>query len=111
MKAIVSRNELSAALNLAAQASSVRTALPVLASIRITTIDGGLSFLGCDGEMWAYATCSANVEEQGGVCVQQQLLTQIVSALGQGDVSLYLEGTTLYLRHGQSEWNMMALSS
>lgn len=109
MKATVSRNELSNALNLAAQASSVRTALPVLASIRIKTIDGGLSLLGCDGEMWAHATCSANIEEPGGVCVQQQLFSSIVGALGNGDVSLSLEGTTLYLRHGQSEWKMLAL--
>lgn len=109
MKATVSRNELSAALGLAAQASSVRTALPVLASIRIQTVAGGLSLTGCDGEMWAKATCEANIEDQGGVCVQQQLLTQIVGALGQGEVSLSLEGTTLFLRHGQSEWKMLAL--
>ncbi len=109
MKATVSRNDLGSALGIAAQASSVRTALPVLASIRIQTIDGGLSLLGCDGEMWGHATCAANVEEPGGVCVQQQLLSQIVSALGQGDVNLSLEGTTLFLRHGQSEWKMLAM--
>lgn len=109
MKATVSRNDLAAALGIASQASSVRTALPVLASIRIMTVEGGLSLLGCDGEMWAFATCQANVEEQGGVCVQQQLLTSIVGALGVGDVELSLEGTTVFLRHGQSEWKMMAL--
>lgn len=109
MKAIVSRNELSSALGLASQASSVRTALPVLASIRIKTIDGGLSLLGCDGEMWAHATCAANVQEEGGVCVQQQLFSSIVNALGQGDVELSLEGTTLVLRHGLSDWKMLAL--
>lgn len=109
MKVTVSRNELSEALGLAGQASSVRTALPVLASIRLKTIDGGLSLLGCDGEMWAHATCSANVEDHGAVCVQTQLLLSIVQALGPGNVEFSIEGTTVFLRHGQSEWKMLAL--
>lgn len=108
MKVTVTRKDLSDALDIAAGASSVRTALPVLASIRLSAQNGALSLLGCDGEMWAESTCAARVEEEGSVCVQQKLLSDIVHQLPEGDVDLSLEGTQVYLRFGQSEWKLMA---
>lgn len=109
MKATVSRNELSSALSIAAAASSLRAAMPVLTSIRIEASGSALHLLGCDGELWGGATAPANVESEGAICVQQRLLTEIVGALGPGDVSLELTGTSLYIRHGASEWKMLAL--
>lgn len=111
MKVIVSQTDLSQALAVAAGASSIRTALPVLASIRITTVDGGISLVGCDGEMWASATCAANVETPGAICVQQKLLSEVVNALSSsGQVSIELEGTQVLLRHGDSEWKMLSMN-
>ncbi len=109
MKALVDRNELNNALEIAAGATSVRAALPVLSSIRIEASDSGLTLVGCDGEMWGSATVAARIESPGAVCVQQRLLTEIVGALGPGEASLELEGTSVYLRHGQAEWKMLAL--
>ncbi|MDI9641080.1 DNA polymerase III subunit beta [Kamptonema cortianum] len=108
MKATVSRKDLAGALGIAAQASSVRTSLPILASIRIEAGESGLTLLGCDGEMWARSSCQANVEDAGVVCVSQKLLSDIVNALPDGEVDMSHEGTQLYLRHGHSEWKMMA---
>ncbi len=109
MKATVTRKELNEALAIAASATSARTALPVLSSIRIEAKDAAVTLLGCDGEMWAQATLPAQVEIPGAICVQQKLLSDIVSALGDQDVSLELENTSVFLRAGQSEWKMMAL--
>ncbi len=109
MKATVARTDLNAALAIAASASSVRAALPVLTSIRIEAAEGGLTLVGCDGEMWGSATAPARVDEPGAVCVQQRLLSDIVNALGPGDVLLEIQGTSLYIRHAHSEYKMLAL--
>jgi DNA polymerase-3 subunit beta len=109
MKATVERNELNSALNIAAAASSVRAALPVLTSIRIEAKGSSLTLTGCDGEMWGEASAPSNVESEGAVCVQQRLLSDIVSKLGMGEVSLELVGTTVFVRHQHSEFKMMAL--
>ena len=109
MKAIVSRSDLSSALTIAAAASSLRAAVPVLTSVKIEAKDGGITLVGCDGEMWGSATVSANVETEGAICVQQRLLSEIVSAIGPGDVEFELSGTSLYVRHSQSEWKMLAM--
>lgn len=109
MKAIVARSDLSSALTIAASASSVRAALPVLTSIRIEASEGGLHLVGCDGEMWGAATAPARVEQPGAVCVQQRLLSDILAHLGQGDVTIELEGTSVYVRHAHSEYKMLAL--
>lgn len=108
MKVTVNKKELSDVLNIAAGASSVRTALPVLASIKITAGNSSVTLTGCDGEMWAQATCSAQVDEEGSVCVQQKLLTDISAQLPDGEVEISLEGTQVFLRIGASEWKLMA---
>lgn len=108
MKVTVSKKELSEALNIAAGASSVRTSLPVLASIKITAASSAVTLTGCDGEMWAQATSPAQVESEGAVCVQQKLLTDIAAQLPDGEVEISLEGTQVFLRIGASEWKLMA---
>lgn len=108
MKATVNRKDFGDALGIAAAASSVRTALPVLTTIRMEAKDGGITLLGCDGEMWATSSCVASVEETGAICVQQRLLSDIVNNLPEGEVELSLEGTQMFLRIGDSEWRLMA---
>jgi len=109
MKVTVSRKELNDALGIAASASSVRTALPVLSSIRLEAKGASLGLLGCDGELWASAVVAANVQEEGAVCVQQRLLSDIVAALGDGLVTFEVKGTTVLLTAAGSEWNLLAL--
>ncbi|MCW5939024.1 MAG: DNA polymerase III subunit beta [Fimbriimonadaceae bacterium] len=108
MKATVNRKELSDALSIAASASSQRTTQTVLQSIRLKADDSVLNLTGCDGEMWASASLPANVGEPGGICVQQKLLSEIVAALGDGPVEISLEGTSVVMRHDQSEWKLLA---
>ncbi|HXH61988.1 MAG TPA: DNA polymerase III subunit beta [Fimbriimonadaceae bacterium] len=109
MKVTVTRKDFADSLALASTASSTRAALPVLASIRLAAENGSLSLLGCDGEMWAESICAANVQVPGAVCVQRQLLSEIVGALPDGEVLIELEGTSVYIRQGHSEFKMMAL--
>lgn len=109
MKATVTRKDLSDALSIAASASSQRSSHPILQAIRLVAEGATLNMTGCDGEMWASASAAANVESPGGVCVQQKLLSEIVSALPDVQVEITLEGTVVFLRSNQSEWKLLAL--
>lgn len=110
MKIVVPRKEFAHALGIAAAATAQRTALPILTCIKITGEGDSLRMLGCDGEMWAQASVSANVEQPGVVCVQAKLLTDIVGALADAEVILELDGTRLFLRTENSEWKMNLLN-
>ncbi len=109
MKVTVSRKEFSDALLLAASASSTRSSLPVLASIRMQAEGSSLSLLGCDGEMWAESACPAKVDQEGSICVPRQLLIEIVGSLPDGEMVVELEGTSLFIRHSHSEFKMLAM--
>lgn len=106
MKATVSRKELAESLAIAGAASSNRSNMPVLTSIRIEAAESCLTLTGCDGEMWAASTLTARVEVPGAVCVAAKLLTEIVVSLPAGDVDLTLEGAVVILRQGASEWRL-----
>jgi DNA polymerase-3 subunit beta len=111
MKVNVARKDFADALALAAAASSTRAALPVLSSIRLKAEGKALSLLGCDGEMWAESTCPADVKAPGAVCVQRQLLSEIVSSLPDGNLLIELEGSSVFIRHAHSEFKMMAMGA
>ncbi len=109
MKATVSRKELFEAMTIAASASSMRSPNTILGTIRVEAKDGTLTFQGCDGELWASASCSAQVERPGSACVPQQLFTQIVAALPDGECTVELEGTSVCLRQHESDWRMTTM--
>lgn len=109
MKATVTRKDFASALAIAASASSQRSSHPVLQSIKLEAEGAALKLTGCDGEMWATATAAANVETSGGVCVQQKLLSDIVTALADSEISVELDGTVVFLRSKESEWKLLAL--
>lgn len=111
MKATVPRKELAESLAIAGAASSNRSTMPVLTTIRIEAAESRLTLTGCDGEMWAASSLVGNVETPGAVCVQAKLLGEIVSALPAGDVVLSLENTSVFLRQGASEWKLMAMGA
>lgn len=108
MKATVSRKELFDVLQIANTAVVTRTSLPVLLTVKIEAKDGGLTLTGCDGEMWATAVCPAVIDSPGAACVGAGLFMQIVSALPEGDCTIEMEGTSVCLRQGQSDWRMTA---
>ena len=109
MKATVTRKELNEALAIAASATSQRTPSAVYGMIRLEAGDGKLNLMGCDGEMWASSTIPAEVNVEGITCVPQQLFSQIVAALPEGECHLELEGTSLCLRQNESDWRMTTM--
>lgn len=109
MKIACSRKDLADAVAFASAASSVRTSWPVLQTLRLKAGQSSLSVLGCDGELWAERIVAANVAEEGSVCVAANLLGQLLAKLPDGEIRLELDGTSLALHQGSSDWRMMAL--
>ncbi len=85
--------------------------MPVLSSIRLKAEGKALSLLGCDGEMWAESSCTADIKAPGAVCVQRQLLSEIVGSLPDGEMLIELEGASVFIRHAHSEFKMMAMGA
>lgn len=111
MKIECSRKDLHEALNLAATASSVRTAMPILSTLHIVAEASQIILTGCDGEMWAERKILANVKEPGSVCVSAALVRELISKLPDGNISIESDGGMVYVRFGQSDWRMMGLPS
>lgn len=109
MKLECSRKELLEALAFAGSASSVRSALAILKTVRLDADSSSLGLLGCDGDLWAERKILANVTTAGAACVDFSLLRDITGKLPDGPVTLELDGANVFLRHSGSEWRMLAL--
>jgi DNA polymerase-3 subunit beta len=103
------RKEFAEALGLAASASSNRTALPILQTIKLEASGTTVRLLGCDGDMWAERTILANVEAEGAVCIQTRVLQQLVGMMPDGPLRLSQEGTSVRMTSAGSDYKLMAL--
>lgn len=107
MKATCEKKNFQSALNIASSATSLRTANPALQSVLVTIGPDSITLTGCDGEMWARASLPAQVEEAGAVCIQQKVVSDIVSVLPEGAMTFEMKGNQLLLQHGHSEWLLL----
>ena len=80
------RKELFEAISAASVATSVRTALPILQSLKIDATDGQVRILGCDGEMWVERKIACMVHEPGSICLPAKLLQDLVTSMGDGSI-------------------------
>ncbi len=106
------RKEFFEAVSAAAAASSIRTSVNILQSLKIEARDGAVRVLGCDGEMWVERSVAGMVTEDGAVCLPAKTLTQILSQLPDGDLHLEsLESGGAVLSEGASEYRLQALDA
>jgi len=109
LKLDCSRKELSEALIFAGSATTTRSSSPILKTVRLDADGSTLALLGCDGDLWAERKAMADVAVAGAACVDHQLLRDIVTKLPEGQITLELDGASVFLRSSGSEWRMMAL--
>lgn len=110
MKITCPRKEFFDAVSAAAAAASARTSVNILQTLKIEASETQIRVVGCDGEMWVERTFAAVVEETGAVCLNAKLLSEIASALPDGDLSLETpDGTNVMLTHGASEYRLNSL--
>lgn len=108
MKLTCPRKDLAEAVSAAAAASSARTSVRILQSLKLDAqSDGTLRILGCDGEMWVERKLAAMIEEPGELCVEAKHLADLVGSLPDGDVVLErLDAGQLVLTFSGSEYKM-----
>jgi DNA polymerase-3 subunit beta len=112
MKLDCPRKEFNDAVTMASNASSVRTSVNILQFLKVEATDSGMRVLGCDGEMWVERNVACMVSEPGAVCLQGNLLTQLVGSLPDGDLQLEtLDGHGAMLKQGASEYRLQTLDA
>jgi DNA polymerase III subunit beta len=104
------RGVLGDAVSWATRTLPVRPAMPILQGVRIVAEAGGeLQLSTFDYEVSAQIRLEAEVEQPGEVLVQGRMLSDIVRALPNKDVSIALEGTKLQVRCGSARFALATL--
>lgn len=113
MKLDCPRKEFFDAVSAAASAASVRTSINILQNLKIDAHEAGVRVVGCDGEMWVERNVACMVHENGSVCLQAKLLSDLVGKLSDsGDLSLRtLDGHGAMLEQGASEYRLQTLDA
>ncbi len=104
------RKEFFEAVGMANTAAGGRSPINILQNLKLEAKDNGLRVLGCDGEMWVERDLACMVEDAGAVCVQAQLLNQLVSSMPDGDLHLETSDSQgMLLQQSHSEYRMLTL--
>src|SRR5690606_27640330 len=104
------RGVLGDAVSWATRTLPVRPAMPILQGVRIVADAGGeLQLSTFDYEVSAQIRLEAEVDEPGEVLVQGRMLSDIVRALPNKDVTVALEGTKLQVRCGSARFALATL--
>ncbi len=102
------RKELFEAISTANAAASGRSPINILQSLKLEAKDSTLRALGCDGEMWVERTVACMVDQEGSVCVQAKLMSDLVGSMPDGDVTLQTSDSQgMLLKQGASEYRML----
>ena len=110
MKFHLDRGVLGDAVSWATRTLPVRPAMPILQGVRIVADAGGeLQLSTFDYEVSAQIRLEAEIEQPGEVLVQGRMLSDIVRALPNKDVSVALEGTKLQVRCGSARFALATL--
>ncbi|MCS6711845.1 DNA polymerase III subunit beta [Brachybacterium sp. EF45031] len=110
MKFHLDKGVLVDAVSWATRTLPVRPAMPILQGVRIIAdASGELQLSTFDYEVSAQITTAAEVDTPGDVLVQGRMLSEIVRALPNRDVSVALEGTKLRVTCGNSRFQLATL--
>ncbi|UYG17629.1 DNA polymerase III subunit beta [Brachybacterium huguangmaarense] len=110
MKFHLDRGVLADAVSWATRTLPVRPAMPILQGVRIVAdASGELQLSTFDYEVSAQITLAAEVDAPGEVLVQGRMLSDIVRALPNKDVTVSLEGTKLQVRCGSARFALATL--
>lgn len=102
MKATANRTELASAAKWVARTISKNPNVPILAGVKITTDDRGLTLAATDYDTSVTATVEATVTEDGSTLAGGHALASFIGAFRGDDVSLSTEDSALTLRSGRA---------
>ena len=86
MKLSIPSSDLKSGLARAIRAIAIRSTLPVLANVKLTADDGGLTLCGTNLEFYILARVSAKVEKPGAITLPAKTLADLVNTLPADEV-------------------------
>ena len=112
MKFSVDNRELNDELNIVMRAVPSRSSMPILECILIEATNNGLYFTSNDSEFGIQTEVDADVHENGQVCVDAKLFSDIARKLPKGDVNVEVdEKDIVTIRCGKSKFNIPGKSA
>lgn len=113
MKLTANKDNLSFGVQVVQRAVSSKNPLPVLSGILIKALNNQLIFTATDLEMGIECSVPVDVVEEGGVVLPSKYFAEIVRKLPDIKISFAVskENNNASIRYGQSEFNLLGLSS
>lgn len=100
MKLTVTQENLSRALSTVSRVASGKTSLPILGNILLRTDESRLLLAATNLEIAVTEYIGGSVKENGGFTVPARLMSDFISSLPAGNVTLKLEGSILHVESG-----------
>lgn len=109
MKLLIGRAELARVLTNVGRVVESRNTIPILSHFMLTAAGGGLAVTGTDLDIVVTASGKADIEQDGAVCVDAKLLSDIAKKAGDSDISLSLADDKLIVKSGRSRFSLATL--
>jgi len=110
VKVICARKDIYEGVQTAGRAVSSRTSLPILSHLLITAEEDRLRIAATDLEIGMECIVEANVVEQGAMTVPSRVLTEVLAALPESDVSISVdESNTVLVKCATSDFAILGL--
>lgn len=97
MKVHILSSHIQKRLGLLNKAVSLKSQLPVLINIALTTHNGNLQLKATDLEIGVQTEIPANIEEQGAVTVPAKTFSELIASLNDEKILLTTDNTTLHI--------------
>lgn len=110
MRFRVAKDALSEAVQWTARALPTRPAVPILAGVKLTAIDGTLELSSFDYEVSARSEITADVETPGEALVSGKMLSDISKSLPNRDVHFDLEDGRVRIKCGNAGFTLATMS-
>ncbi|MBX5010861.1 DNA polymerase III subunit beta [Rhizobium lentis] len=110
MKLTIVRSELARVLTNVGRVVESKNTIPILGNVKLSAVPGQLRITGTDLDIVAADVAPADVAEEGDICVDAKLLTDIAKKAG-GDISISLESDRLIVKSGRSVFKLATLAA
>ena len=100
MKLVVTQENLAKALQVVGRVASGKTPLPILSNILFRTDENRLLLAATNLEIAISQHIGGKVESNGAITVPARLMSEFISALPKGNVTLEADGTKLNIQSG-----------
>lgn len=109
MKFTIERAALTKAINAVRNIVENRNTIPILGNFLLSANNQRLSVTATDLTICATSTVDADIEDEGEICIDAKLMTDIAKKAGNSEISINLEAGKLIVKSGRSRFSLETL--